>query len=56
MKQMLFGLGETALILGVSRRTVARLVKRAELQSLLIGRRRLVPHAAIKKFVQGRCK
>jgi len=47
------GMAEAARRLGLSARTVATLVLRRELPSLKVGRRRIVPVAALEAFVRG---
>lgn len=42
---------EAARRIGVSPRTVATLVARGELQSRKVGRRRIIPIAALEKFL-----
>lgn len=46
------GLVEAARRLGLSTRTVATLVLRRELPSQKVGRRRIIPVAALEAFVQ----
>lgn len=51
------GIAEAARRLGLSTRTVATLVARNELPSRKVGRRRIIPVAALEAFVQqGRLK
>jgi excisionase family DNA binding protein len=52
-KILAVGLTEAARRLGVSARTVATLVARAELPSRKIGRRRIIPIVALEAFVNG---
>jgi len=47
------GMPEAARRLGLSLRTVAMLVLRHELQSRKVGRRRIIPVAALEAFVRG---
>jgi len=47
------GMAEAARRLGLSARTVATLVLRRQLPSLRVGRRRIVPVAALEAFVRG---
>lgn len=47
------GIAEAARRLGLSIRTVATLVARRELASRKVGRRRLIPVAALEAFVRG---
>jgi excisionase family DNA binding protein len=46
------GMAEAARRLGVSARTVATLVLRHELPSRKVGRRRIIPVAALEAFIQ----
>jgi excisionase family DNA binding protein len=46
------GMAEAARRLGLSARTIAALVVRRELPSLKVGRRRIVPVAALEAFVR----
>jgi len=50
------GMVEAARRLGLSARTVATLVLRHELPSRKVGRRRLIPVAALEEFVQHDCR
>jgi excisionase family DNA binding protein len=47
------GMAEAALRLGLSARTIANLIKRKELPSRKVGRRRIIPIAALEAFVVG---
>jgi excisionase family DNA binding protein len=47
------GLTEAARRLGLSARTVARLVLRDELPSRKVGRRRIIPVVALEAFLRG---
>jgi excisionase family DNA binding protein len=47
------GMAEAARRLGLSARTVATLVLRRELPSRKVGRRRIIPVAALEVFVRG---
>ncbi len=47
------GMAEAARRLGLSQRTIATLVLRHELPSRKVGRRRIVPVAALEAFVRG---
>jgi len=47
------GMAEAARRLGLSARTVATLVLRHELPSRKVGRRRIIPVAALEAFVRG---
>jgi excisionase family DNA binding protein len=47
------GMAEAALRLGLSARTIANLIKRKELSSRKVGRRRIIPIAALEAFVTG---
>lgn len=46
------GITEAARRLGLSARTVATLVKRGELESRKIGRRRLIPTSVLAEFIR----
>lgn len=50
MDALLHDMEEAAAALSVSRRTAYELVKRGELKTVLIGRRRLVPTEALREF------
>jgi excisionase family DNA binding protein len=50
-KELAVGISEAARRLGISSRTLATLVAQEELPSCKIGRRRLIPVAALKAFV-----
>lgn len=50
MEELLVGYPDAAEALGVSRTTVKRLVTAGELEKLTIGRRALIPVAAIEAF------
>jgi excisionase family DNA binding protein len=45
------GMAEAALRLGLSARTIANLIKRKELPSRKVGRRRIIPIAALEAFL-----
>ena len=45
------GMAEAALRLGLSARTIANLIRRNELPSRKVGRRRIIPVAALEAFV-----
>jgi excisionase family DNA binding protein len=47
------GMAEAALRLGLSARTIANLIRRNELPSRKVGRRRLIAVRDLEKFVQG---
>jgi len=47
------GMTEAARRLGLSARTVATLVLRRELPSRKVGRRRIIPVAALEAFIRG---
>ena len=47
------GMAEAARRLGLSARTVATLVLRRELPSRKVGRRRIIPVAALEEFIRG---
>lgn len=49
--RMLYDLDEAAKQLSISRRVVDRLVGEGELESVKLGRRRLVPHEALEDYV-----
>jgi excisionase family DNA binding protein len=46
------GMAEAALRLGLSARTIANLIKRNELPSRKVGRRRIIPIAALEAFLR----
>jgi len=48
---MLLSVADAANVLGVSRGSLSELVNRGDLQSLQIGRRRLIPRAALIEFI-----
>lgn len=52
MTRLLHDLDEAADLLSISRRVVDRLVRDGELDSVKLGRRRLVPHDALEDYVQ----
>jgi len=52
----LISLDKAAESLSISRRTVARLVKAGELQSVVIGRRRLIRLVTLSAWLTGREK
>jgi excisionase family DNA binding protein len=49
--RLLHDLDEAADLLSISRRVVDRLVRDGELDSVKLGRRRLVPHEALESYV-----
>lgn len=51
MTRLLHDLDEAAELLSISRRVVDRLVRDGELDSVKLGRRRLVPHDALEDYV-----
>ena len=51
---LVFSIAETAKVLGVSERHVARLIAARAIPSVRIGRRRLVRRAALKGWLEGR--
>lgn len=53
MELLLHDVDDAARALGISRRTVYELMKRGELRTVLIGRRRLVPAEALREFAAG---
>jgi excisionase family DNA binding protein len=54
--KLAFSSGEAAAALGLSKRFVADLVRRGELKSLRIGRRRLIPASALVAFLAERMR
>jgi len=50
---LLLSVADAAKALGVSRGSLYELVTRGEIQSLQIGRRRLVPRQALLDFIEG---
>jgi excisionase family DNA binding protein len=52
-EQLAVNIPEAARRLGLSIRTVATLVSRRELASRKVGRRRIIPVAALEAFVRG---
>jgi excisionase family DNA binding protein len=52
-EQLAVNIPEAARRLGLSIRTVAALVSRRELASRKVGRRRIIPVAALEAFVRG---
>jgi excisionase family DNA binding protein len=52
-KELAVGISEAARRIGVSSRTVATLISKNELPSRKVGRRRIVPIAALEAFVTG---
>jgi excisionase family DNA binding protein len=51
MTRLLHDLDETAELLSISRRVVDRLVRDGEIDTVKLGRRRLVPHEALEDYV-----
>lgn len=51
MTRLLHDLDETAELLSISRRVVDRLIKDGEIDTVKLGRRRLVPHEALEDYV-----
>lgn len=51
MTRLLHDLDETADLLSISRRVVDRLVKDGKIDTVKLGRRRLVPHDALEEYV-----
>ena len=51
---MLLGIDQAALTMGIGRSKCYQLIRRGELASLVIGRRRLVPRQAIDDFIRKR--
>jgi excisionase family DNA binding protein len=49
--RLLYDLDQAAEMLSVSRRVVDRLIRDGELDSVKLGRRRLVPHEALEAYV-----
>lgn len=52
MTRLLHDLDEAADLLSISRRVVDRLVRDGDLDSVKLGRRRLVPHDALEDYVE----
>jgi excisionase family DNA binding protein len=52
-EQLAVSIPEAARRLGLSIRTVATLVARRELRSRKVGRRRIIPVAALESFIRG---
>lgn len=52
MEKLLYRPEEAAEALGVGRTTVYALLASGEIESLTVGRRRLIPKDALEKFVQ----
>lgn len=50
--RLLHDLDEAADLLSISRRVVDRLVRDGELDSVKLGRRRLVPHDALTDYIE----
>jgi excisionase family DNA binding protein len=53
MEPLLHPMDKAAAALGISRRTAYELVKRGELRTVLIGRRRLVSSEALREYAAG---
>lgn len=51
MTRLLHDLDETAELLSISRRVVDRLVRDGKIDTVKLGRRRLVPHEALEDYV-----
>jgi excisionase family DNA binding protein len=51
MTRLLHDLDEAADLLSISRRVVDRLVRDGEIDTVKLGRRRLVPHDALEEYV-----
>jgi excisionase family DNA binding protein len=51
MTRLLHDLDEAAEMLSISRRVVDRLVREGALDTVKLGRRRLVPHEALEDYV-----
>lgn len=49
--RLLHDLDETAELLSISRRVVDRLVRDGKIDTVKLGRRRLVPHEALEDYV-----
>ncbi len=49
-----FSVNVTAQLLGVSRDTVLRMLKRGDLERRKAGSRVLIPHASVERFLEGR--
>ncbi|WP_372733574.1 helix-turn-helix domain-containing protein [Nocardioides sp.] len=52
MTRLLHDLDEAADLLSISRRVVDRLVRDGDLDSVKLGRRRLIPHDALQAYVE----
>lgn len=50
-ERLLHDLDEAATLLSVSQRVVERLIRDGEIDSVKLGRRRLVPHDALEAYV-----
>jgi excisionase family DNA binding protein len=50
----LYGLSEACLITGLGKTTIKSLVYSGELESIKVGRRRLIPVESIDKFIAAR--
>jgi len=55
MSAQLVSIAETAKVLGVSRDTVRRLIRRGELRSVRVSRRVMVPQHEIERVCEGGC-
>ncbi len=53
MDPLLHDMEDAAAVLSISRRTAYELVRRGELKTVLIGRRRLVPAESLREFAAG---
>ena len=51
--RLAMSIADAAIALGVSRRHVEKLAKLGDIPSILLGRRRLVPLAALTKLLEG---
>jgi excisionase family DNA binding protein len=55
-KEIAIGIAEAARRIGVSTRTLATLIARDEIPSRKVGRRRIIPIAALETFVNLGCE
>lgn len=51
-RRLLYSIADAAVQLSVSERTADRLIRDGEIESVKIGRRRLIPHDALENYVQ----
>lgn len=52
MSRLLYEIPDAATELSVSARTLARLISDGEVESVKVGRRRLVPHDALVDYIE----